>query len=274
MDLIFTDLDGTLLDRDTYAWEAARPALDRLKRQGIPWVLVTSKTRAEVEFWRRAWATSTLSSSKTAAPPASRRGTFRMPFREAGAGTLTKSLEWGTPYQELVADLQAASRASRCRVRGFHEMTPEEVAGLCELPLEQAVLAKQREYDEPFLVLDPDRAGALVAAIEERGKQWTRGGRFWHILGANDKALAVEALRALFERGNAPVRTIGLGDGLNDVSFLNVVDAPVLIRSAQAAELQARVPRGLVTDRPGPAGWNDAILALIRRLRRRSSDHK
>jgi phosphoserine phosphatase len=73
----------------------------------------------------------------------------------------------------------------------------------------------------------------------------------------------VGALRALFERGNTPVRTIGLGDGLNDVSFLNVVDDPVLVRSAQVAELKARVPRGVVTERPGPAGWNAAILALI-----------
>ena len=142
-------------------------------------------------------------------------------------------------------------------------MTPREVATLCELPLEQAVLAKQREYDEPFVILDRDRAGALTAAIEEHGRQWTRGGRFWHILGANDKALAVEALSALFEQGNAPVRTIGLGDGLNDASFLNVVAVPVLIRSPQTAELKARVPLALVTDRPGPEGWNEAVLALF-----------
>jgi predicted mannosyl-3-phosphoglycerate phosphatase (HAD superfamily) len=69
-------------------------------------------------------------------------------------------LEWGTPYEELVADLHSASQASQCRVRGFHAMTPEEVARLSDLPLEQAVLAKQGEYDEPFLILDPDRAGA------------------------------------------------------------------------------------------------------------------
>lgn len=37
MYLVFTDLDGTLLDHDTYSWEAARPALDRLKRQQVPW---------------------------------------------------------------------------------------------------------------------------------------------------------------------------------------------------------------------------------------------
>jgi mannosyl-3-phosphoglycerate phosphatase len=96
----------------------------------------------------------------------------------------------------------------------------------------------------------------------EQGRRLTRGGRFWHILGANDKALAVEALAALYGRGSPAVRTIGLGDGLNDVSFLERVAVPVLIRSPQVAELKARVQRGLVTGHPGPAGWNEAILAL------------
>jgi hypothetical protein len=27
--------------------------------------------------------------------------------------------------------------------------------------------------------------------------------------------------------------------------------------------LKSRVPRGLLTDRPGPAGWNDALLSII-----------
>jgi mannosyl-3-phosphoglycerate phosphatase len=263
MDVIFTDLDGTLLDRDTYSWEAARPALDRLRQQGVAWVLVTSKTRAEVEFWRRCLENEHPFIVENGGAAFVPLGYFPYAVRGGKRRDAYEAFEWGTPYEELVADLQRASRMSQCRVRGFHEMTPEEVANLCDLPLKQAVLAKQREYDEPFLILDPDRAGALAAAIEEQGRQWTRGGRFWHILGANDKALAVEALSALFERGNAPVRTIGLGDGLNDASFLNVVAAPVLIRSPQAAELKARVPHGLVTDRPGPEGWNEAVLALI-----------
>ena len=263
MDLIFTDLDGTLLDRDTYAWDAARPALDRLRQRGIPWVLVTSKTRAEVEAWRRCLENEhpfIVENGGAAFVPA---GYFPYAVGAGKRRACYEVLEWGAPYAELVADLQRASQASQCRVRGFHEMTPEEVAALCDLPLSQAVLAKQREYDEPFVILDSNRAGALAAAIEKQGRHCTRGGRFWHILGANDKALAVETLTALFEQGNAPVRTIGLGDGLNDASFLNIVAAPVLIRSARAAELKARVPHGLETDRPGPAGWNEAVLALI-----------
>ena len=49
---IFTDLDGTLLDHDTYEWSPARPMLDRIREEGWPLVFVTSKTRAEVEGLR------------------------------------------------------------------------------------------------------------------------------------------------------------------------------------------------------------------------------
>lgn len=263
MYLIFTDLDGTLLDHDTYSWEAARPALDRLERQRIPWMLVTSKTRAEVELWRQLLGNQhpfIVENGGAAFLPV---GYLPEPVPGSERRDAYEVLEWGTPYDEIVASLRRASQSSQCRVRGFHEMTVEEVSALCQLPPEQAVLARQREYDEPFLILDPDRTGALTTAIEEQGRQWTRGDRFWHILGATDKALAVKALGELFEKAYGPVITIGLGDGLNDVPFLNVVAAPFLIRSSHSAELKSRVPRGLLTDRPGPAGWNDALLSII-----------
>ncbi|MCG7852909.1 MAG: HAD hydrolase family protein, partial [Methanosarcinaceae archaeon] len=47
--VVFTDLDGTLIDHDTYSYKAARPALAALKKQGIPLIFCTSKTRAEIE---------------------------------------------------------------------------------------------------------------------------------------------------------------------------------------------------------------------------------
>ena len=263
MYLIFTDLDGTLLDHGTYGWEAARPALDRLKSEEVPWIIVTSKTRGEVELWRRELGNGhpfIVENGGAAYIPA---GYLPGAARGAGRRGGYEVLEWGTPYSELVASLETASRCSQCRVRGFHEMTPEEVGRLCELPLEQAVLAKQREYGEPFLILDPERTEGLLAAIEGQGRRWTKGGRFWHILGANDKAVAVQALTALFEEACGPVVTIGLGDGLNDAGFLNLVAAPILIRSSHSGELQARVPRGEVTERPGPAGWSDALLKII-----------
>ena len=45
---VFSDLDGTLLDHDTYGYEPARPALDLISSKKIPLILCSSKTRAEM----------------------------------------------------------------------------------------------------------------------------------------------------------------------------------------------------------------------------------
>jgi mannosyl-3-phosphoglycerate phosphatase len=50
--LIFTDLDGTLLEQATYSFEAALPALQALRERNIPLIICTSKTRAEIEWFR------------------------------------------------------------------------------------------------------------------------------------------------------------------------------------------------------------------------------
>jgi len=148
-------------------------------------------------------------------------------------------------------------------VWGFHDMTAHEVAAACDFPLEQAVLAKQRQYDEPFLIRDPELAGGLACAIKELGRRCTRGGRFWHILGTNDKAAAVVSMSFLFKQFFGSLRTVGLGDGLNDAKFLRAMNVPVLIRSGQTRRLMVDVPGGLVTRRVGPEGWNEAVLSLL-----------
>ena len=37
--LVFTDLDGTLLDHDTYSFEAALPCINLLKNNDIPIII-------------------------------------------------------------------------------------------------------------------------------------------------------------------------------------------------------------------------------------------
>ncbi|WP_257294501.1 hypothetical protein [Endozoicomonas sp. YOMI1] len=46
--LVFTDLDGSLLDHNHYGWAAARPALELLSEREIPVIFNTSKTFKEV----------------------------------------------------------------------------------------------------------------------------------------------------------------------------------------------------------------------------------
>lgn len=261
--VVFTDLDGTLLDPVTYSWQEATPALDRLKADGIPLVFVTSKTRAETEILRRELGNQHPFIVENGGAAFIPDGYF--PFEVPGATIrgAYRVLEWGTPYRDLVAALKAASARSGCPVRGFSDMTAPEVAEACGFPVEQAARANAREYDEPFLIPDERFAPPLLAAIEEQGLHWTRGGRFYHVRHNNDKGLAVTALCGLYQRDRGPIRSIGLGDGLNDADFLNVVDTPVLFGSRFLEELERLVPRGIMSRADGPAGWSETVLSLL-----------
>jgi len=262
MKIVFTDLDGTLLDTRTYSYDAAQPALDLLRRKNIPLVICTSKTRAEVELWRTRLGIHHpfIVENGAAVYLPKDYFPFRIPnVRQRDGYTV---IEYGAPYPELVADLKAASRESGCDVLGFNDMSVAELALRSLLPVHQAELAKRREYDEAFEVLSSGTY-RLLEAIERRGRKWTRGDRFYHITGNNDKAVAVSALSALYRKALGDVQTIGVGDGWNDVGFLASVDIPVLVRSRYDAAIKRAEPRCRVTEAPGPHGWNHAMLELL-----------
>jgi mannosyl-3-phosphoglycerate phosphatase len=263
MILLFTDLDGTLLDSNTYAWEPARQAIETLRTEGIPWVFVTSKTRAEVEFWRGATGNSHPYIVENGAALFIPKGYFPSPVSDSRRVEGWDIVEWGTPYLQLVDALKRASDKSRCRVRGFFQMTTEQIAAATRLPLEQARLARMREFDEPFVVLDPDRAGRLLQAIHEEGLHCVNGSRFLHITGNNDKGVATTALQQSYEYAYGSLTTIGLGDSFNDLPFLESVSSPILIRSANSQELSRLVPQAQITSAFGPEGWNRAVLDVI-----------
>ncbi len=261
--VVVTDLDGTLLDADSYDWRPARAALEALAARQIPVVFCTSKTRAEVEQLRREMG---------------HRGPFIV--ENGGAVFIPQGLlpapvgvprhgydviELGLPYADLVARLAAAAQETGVRVRGFAEMTDAEVAERTGLKLDQARLARQREYDEAFVLLDPtdENLARLTDAIERGGGRVTRGGRFHHVLGPTDKAEAVQALRTACRAAWGTVRTVGLGDAPNDFPLLRAVDIPILVGSMHAAEARRAVPYLRLADPPGPAGWNNAMLTLL-----------
>src|SRR5579871_866855 len=50
--VIFTVLEGALLDPKSQSWSAAAEALAEIERRRVPLILVTSGTRAELEAFR------------------------------------------------------------------------------------------------------------------------------------------------------------------------------------------------------------------------------
>lgn len=254
--VVVTDLDGTLLSHETYDWSAARPAVMELARRGIPLVMASSKTRAEIELWRE------------------RLGNVD-PFIVENGGALCDvggrpRVEFGTPYATLRAALAQIARELGLPLRGFGEMSREEIGRWTGLQGDDLDRAAQREYDEPFIseqALTSQDEARLRDAAAARKLRITRGGRFFHLIGENDKGMAVRRLKEIYAASEGdPVTTLGLGDSENDLEMLQAVDRPIVVARPDLSHhprLRAELPDAHFTRAIGPAGFAEAVLDYL-----------
>ena len=285
--VIFTDLDGTLLHPKTYSFEAALPALKLIKEKEIPLILCSSKTRAEIEVYRRRLDNSHPFISENGGglfEPAGyfsahqKRGQttiFPSPLKGEGQGLPSnvsiggegekyETIILGKHYNEIRRVFIKLREEMNVPVKGFGDMSAKEIAALTGLALTEAKLAKEREFNEPFLFEEGERRiQEFLKAIEVAGFHWTQG-RFYHILGDNDKGKAVKILKEFYKRDYGRIKTIGIGDSFNDLPLLKEVDYPVLIPKEDGSyEPRIKLRNIRKANKTGPEGWNEVVVELI-----------
>lgn len=261
--IIISDLDGTLLDAAAYSFDAALPALNLLRVRDIPLILCSSKTRAEMEAIRRQLRNDHPFVTENGGGIFIPKEYFSFPVEAAESGGY-RLITLGTPYAEIRRHFVRLREELGIRVRGFADMTVDEVAELTGLSRDAALLARQRDFDEPF-VFDGAPDERFLRAIEASGLSWTEG-RIFHIMGRHDKGRAVNLLKSLYEKKLGKIESIGLGDSLNDLQMLRAVDRPVLVMHEDGShDARIAVANLLKTRLPGPAGWNEAVLQLLAR---------
>lgn len=261
--VIFTDLDASLLDHNGYGFAGAIPALTQIKARQIPLIAVTSKCRPEVERIRTRLGIDDpfiVENGAALYVPAGYRG-LTLPEAEV-RGDYTVC-QWGWDYARIRSAFAEARQ--RFAVKGFGDMDVAEVARLTGLPLEDAALARQRQYSEPFLLNDRKRLDELRAWAAARDLAVVQGGRFWHLMSADqDKGRAVAHMTAVFRQAtDQSVVSIGIGDSPNDASMLAVVDFPVLLPHPDGSVANLHRNGLTVGTKPGSHGWNDAVLQLL-----------
>jgi mannosyl-3-phosphoglycerate phosphatase len=264
--LVFTDLDGSLIDHDTYDFGAARPALDQLRSRAIPVIICSSKTRAEIEVYRGRMGLDTPFITENG-------GAILIPHHVldlTGTDFVQKGpydvVELGLPYADLCTIWEDIRQKEDFRMKGFSEMTVEEIATQSGLPLEEARLAAKREYSEPFMFYDTaDKLKRLADLLKEKGLRATRGGRFYHLMGKNDKGRAVRILSKIYVETyvDQSIQTVGLGDSDNDIPMLRHVDVPIVIRKKTGEWQRIKDLDPVYSNKPGPEGWAEEILALL-----------
>ena len=265
--LVVTDLDGTLLDHDTYDWEPARPAIEELKRHAFPLVLNSSKTIAELTPLAEALGTD--------APIIAENGSVvGIPITSQFSDAIATAYQ--TDHYHIIANglSREAILKSAHRLReehgyefsGFADWSPQEVALHTGLPLQAASNARRRWGTEPIVWSDSaERFAAFESRLRDSGIRALRGGRFIHLMGEADKATGMQLVARLYQKNFSDIRwrTVALGDSENDLEMLSAADIAIVIPRIDGTTISPTAEATIVASRPGPLGWQNAMHCLL-----------
>ena len=258
--LIFTDLDGTLLDHHSYSPAPADRYIRSLDQAGVGVIAVTSKTRAETEQLMGSIGSDALFSTENGSIIHAPRG---FPWT---ASQEPQHHVMGVSYVAIQDQLANLPSVIRSRIRGFADMSAYDISQETGLSLADARKAKMREASEPFLWSGSEaELFDLGKAVEAAGLTIQRGGRFYHLTGGADKKLAMQWMRRQFLRHipDLPIVTIALGDGPNDLKMIEAADHGVIIPNADGSAIASTRPSVFLADRPGPEGWVIAVRKIL-----------
>jgi mannosyl-3-phosphoglycerate phosphatase len=258
--IIFTDLDGSLLDHNDYSFTAALPALKKIKDHAIPLIFNSSKTSIEIiNLQTRLGICQPFISENGAV--------VYIPKNESDAGKVLQKTNFfchafAKTQVQVLDILNELRKKNRYRFIGFSDCDSQAICDLTDLPLAQAIQATDRDYSEPLLWQDTaDRQILFIKQLEQRGLIAQQGGRFLSITDKVDKA---KSMQWLCNKLGGEYLIVAIGDSHNDEAMLNVADIAIVIKSIYSENINISTEKKIIkTSLPGPAGWQEAMNEVL-----------
>ncbi len=264
--IVFSDLDGTILSAVDYDPGPALPAVKFAISRGMDFVIVSSKTKAEIEDLQQQFGWNfgfIIENGGAIYLPKSRYKTHTLSGFIDDAEYI--KFEFDSNFDEMCATLDEIGEQLNLNMIAFHNLDISELADLTGLSHNRAELMRKRQYDEPFIIAgdNQEKIRRLIEMIEEKGYRHTRGGRFHHMTIKCDKGMAVNRVIQLLKSNNRNFESAAIGDAANDLPMFQQVDFPFLVRKPDSSFVQQALHPGItITAGIGPHGFAEAIHAL------------
>jgi mannosyl-3-phosphoglycerate phosphatase len=259
--VLFTDIDGTLIDTFTGHFSTTKKFVRKLTRLGVPVIFCSSKTMAEQVKLRNEVDLEDPFVVENGGAVFSPLGYFEdLSKFESNYNVKTldnfKVIELGLPSAEIKFALRSIRDNYNLKFKGISDLSVDRISTLTAMPSEAVSRMIQREYGETILELNKNDLQYFVTIVEDRGLKVIFGGRFFDITGGNDKGMAVKILIDLYKsKFKNDVVFFGIGDSKNDESMLNNVDYPMLVQHPDKTWTQVKVHGLNRLEGVGPEGW-------------------
>ena len=266
--IVFSDMDGSLLDHDTYSHADADDVLATLNQLNIPVIPCTSKTFSELLIIRAELNNHHPFVVENGAAVYIPVGYFdEMPADAVVCDDyVVKAFVEGREHWQSI--LQSPELHLNDAFLPFHQAGTDKIAEMTGLTTEQAQRANERQYGEPLKWLGTESEYEIFEEyIHQQGGKLLKGGRFIHLSGECDKGKALQWLMGIFARQSAKQRlkSVALGDSQNDVAMIESADYGILIRSPvhEFPETEKEVYK---TGNTGSKGWVEGVMHVFNKL--------
>ena len=271
--VVFTDLDGTLLDFQDYSYQMVEPLVYQLQQQEIPVIFCSSKTKAEQMYYRDALNNSGPFIVENGSAIFVPKGYFSFSVADKLPNQFRIRAEsnfeiviLGESFLTVRAGIEQAREEADIQLFGYADLSLDEIKEITQLEEDFAMRAATRDFSETLLKGDKldERFRQFQNLLSSWGLSCVSGGKFHTVMGqGSDKGVAVNVLTDLFNQEFGTVRTVGLGDSANDLPLLQAVDTGYLVQRSDRTWLTANDECIQKVEGVGPEGWIKVAQSLI-----------
>lgn len=255
--LMFTDLDGTLIDHHTYSSSIAKKALKKLEEKDVPVVFCSSKTFAEQLHLQKKLGINHPFIVENGSAIAIPKGYFpNLPERVV---QISESHDLLVLARKNATDIKNAlkriNEAFKLNLFGYSQSNDNTISDITELKGKAILRAKDRQFTESLFSERPNIEALKM--LDLFGLRALQGGRFLTVQDKEvDKGRAVLHLTNLFQDlwCEKPL-TVGIGDSPNDEPFLKVVNRPFLVQKHDGNWAKVETDNLVRINSIGPKGF-------------------
>ena len=261
--LIFSDIDGTLLDHDNYSFGNLKNFIAKIKDKVLV-IFNSSKTFAEIiqlnEKLKLNFPFIIENGACIFFP--SEKYFLNLPnknfFKYRGHTGYKLTKLNNKSIEEKLSHLK-----KKFDFTFFNQLSNLQIGKITKLKNKSIINSKKRLFTNPILWTDTDqkyRQFKIDVKKVNKTLKVSKGGRFIHISDGYDKGTAmIEFIKIYNFKNSKNLITISLGDNENDLSMLELTDYSCIVKS-EGINISLKKKKNIYYSKKiAPSGWQESL---------------
>ena len=257
--IIFTDLDGSLLHRETFKFDPIKDYIKDLINNEIIIIPNSSKTEKEIEKFNEELG-------------------VELPYISENGSLISGLNLINSNFPNKII----LSREKEELLEIFNLKVPEKIKNKCLLiskldkKKQEKIFGQKddrlndvlsRKYTLPFLFNGEKKdKNRLIKILSSNSLTLQEGGRVLNLCDNVNKVKSMNKVIKILKKTKNKIKTIAVGDNYNDLDMLKNCDIPCLVFNDQFKLDQINIDNLIFSNKPSPEGWADVIKMALAKL--------